>query len=675
MTDSTEKTTKVSDPASKEYDPDSPFYDITADSSSAYYFGPLADKAASGDEIRAGASFGTDVIFNLLGWGDTALNGFKDMFTQKMYEGQLDKAREGLDKNLDIRDPGQPPSTVWGNATHEQMQAAIAGNADPAAVGETSEEWVRVGNDLATHQRNLAKAINASTANWQGEGGDAAREHLAGVGKWLGSTANGATLTGRQQQIHSQTLNETQKQMAVNPPVPFNVRDANANLQTITDPQQYMSQLGKDLETFKKQQDGRDRAAQVMTQFDTTVGSAIATPAFPAPPKLPSAQASPRLRDGAGGGGGAGSPSHTLRDRMSPEGADGVQRPSPFNVDGTVAASVDGTPQGGPGGPGTVSPFNAPNGPSGGFPGGGGPGSSGPGSGPGSGGSFGGPGGGPFGGPGGSFPGGSGSSPVMPTIGGPNGTGGEAYHPTTSAPRPNMPKFDDGTHTSGYTPPTSPPTFQPPQLPPLPDSGGPRSGGAPFNPPNFPLPGGPNGIPGGGPGPVMPKIPPIGRTGGINGDITSRLGGPPSIPEGGPIKGGPLGGSPKLPSFGGGGGGVGGGSLGGGGVGGSGAGGGGLGGAGRATGSLGMGGAVGAGAMEAEGAAGRGAGSGAGKAGGAGGMGPMGGMGAGGAKGQGDEDKEHKIADYIESDDPSFFSPDEVVAPPVIGDWQNKDWK
>ncbi|MGW4832061.1 hypothetical protein ACWEOG_31050, partial [Amycolatopsis japonica] len=83
---------------------------------------------------------------------------------------------------------------------------------------------------------------------------------------------------------------------------------------------------------------------------------------------------------------------------------------------------------------------------------------------------------------------------------------------------------------------------------------------------------------------------------------------------------------------------------------------------------------VGAGALDAEAAAARAAASG-GKPGTPGGMGPMGGMAPGAGKGQGQDDKEHKVADYVESDDPSFFAADEVVAPPVIGDWKNKDWK
>jgi hypothetical protein len=201
-------------------------------------------------------------------------------------------------------------------------------------------------------------------------------------------------------------------------------------------------------------------------------------------------------------------------------------------------------------------------------------------------------------------------------------------------------------------------------IPNLPDGGGPRSGST-FTPPSIPpIPTGPTGL---GPGPVMPgsgKTPTIGRGGGINGDsISSRLGGPNPLPDGSSFKGSPLGG----------GGGTGGG-IGGGGSGAAGAGGAGAGGRMAGAGPLGGGGAVGAGAMDAEAAAARSATS--GKGGTPGAMGPMGGgMAPGGAKGQGDDDKEHKLADYLEPDDPSFFAPDDVVAPPVIGDWKNKDWK
>lgn len=656
MTDSAEQTTKVSDPGSPDYDPHSPFYDVTADSSSGYYVGPLADKAASGDEIRAGAGATTDLMYNLFGWPQDALPQFKDGLTQKLYEQQLKESRKGLEEDLELRAPGTPPSTMWGNATHEQMEAAISQDADSAIVAESSEEWIRIGNDLASHQRNLAQAIKDSTANWQGEGGDAAREHLAGVGRWLGSTANGATLAGRQQQIHSQTLNETQKQMAANPPVPFNVQEANANLQTITNPYQYMSQLGKDLETFRKQQDARERAAQVMTQFDTTIGSAITTPVFPAPPKLPSAQKAASPRMAGNGGGGAGSPAmRTLPN--APEGSDTPQRFSaPGLPEGNVAASPNGIPDGSAGGsPGSPAPFATPGGPGGGS-------------------AFGGLGSGGLGSGGPGSPGGFQSPPAFTM---PDGVSGEGNRPgSLGGPggpgTAGLPRIDDTTRSSGFTPPSNP-TPPLPNIPNLPDGGTTRTG-SPFTPP--PIPQIPNG-PAGGPGPVMPgsgKMPTIGRGGGINGDsISSRLGGPLPAPEGSSFKGGPLGGGPGGGPLGSGPGGSG---LSGSGPGGGSGGGGGAGAGGRTvgTGPLGGGSAVGAGAMDAEAAAARSAAS--GRSGAPGAMGPMGGgMGAGASRGQGDEDKEHKLADYLEPDDPSFFSADEVVAPPVIGDWKNKDWK
>lgn len=52
----------------------------------------------------------------------------------------------------------------------------------------------------------------------------------------------------------------------------------------------------------------------------------------------------------------------------------------------------------------------------------------------------------------------------------------------------------------------------------------------------------------------------------------------------------------------------------------------------------------------------------------AGGMPPV-----GGARQQ-EDDKEHRVAAYL-TDEDGIFSPEEVIAPPVIGDWSNKDWK
>ncbi|MBE1495275.1 hypothetical protein H4696_002375 [Amycolatopsis lexingtonensis] len=652
----------VSDPSSPDYNPRSPLYDVTADSSSKYYVGPLkTDNSPSGDEIREMATRQVDDEIRR-GWlGPVVDPVLRDKKIQELYQQHLDDAKHGLDEGLTMRENGGAPKTLWANATHEQMNEAITQDANPATVAETSEEWVRVGNDLGTHQKTLADAINASTSNWQGDAGDAVREHLAGVGKWLGATAQGATLAGRQQEIHSQALNETQRQMVANPPVQFDLQSTNQRLMSMTDPVQYAAAAGEAMQTYRAQTAARDHAAQIMTQYDETIGAAVATPRFPAPPKLPTATATRQMAGTpAGGGAGAGGAQPLLaRDRMDPALDPTASGRTPAELD---AAGLDGA--GGAGGSGAGgSGFSGA-----GIPGGGagseGSGFSGsgiPGGGSGSGIPGGGAGGSGFSGagiPAASGGGGAGFNPgSIPEIPGGSFSG-------SGIPGSSVPGFDDSTTSSGFSPSGIPSSggpggsgYTPPSIPSIPDTSGGGGttigrGGSPipgFTPPGIdPITGlptgtGPGGIPGGG------KTPTIGRLGGINGDsIASRLGG-----IGGGAGGGSLGGI-------GGGSGAGGGSGVGGGVRGTGAG------------SL-SGGAASGAAAEAEALAARNAAT-AGKPGAAGSPG-MGGMGAGAKGGKGDNDKEHKAADYLESDDPNFFAGEQVVAPPVIGDWKNQDWK
>ncbi|WP_370963724.1 hypothetical protein [Amycolatopsis sp. cg9] len=649
----------VSDPSSPDYDPRSPLYDVTADSSSKYYVGPLTtDKSPSGDEIREMATRQVDDEIRR-GWlGPVVDPVLRDKKIQELYQQHLDDAKHGLDEGLTMRENGGAPKTLWANATHEQMNEAITQDANPATVAETSEEWVRVGNDLGTHQKTLADAINASTSNWQGDAGDAVREHLAGVGKWLGATAQGATLAGRQQEIHSQALNETQRQMVANPPVQFDLQSTNQRLMSMTDPVQYAAAAGEAMQTYRAQTAARDHAAQIMTQYDETIGAAVATPRFPAPPKLPTATATRQLAGTPAGGAGAGGAQPLLaRTAMDP-----ALDPS---ASGRTPAGLDAAGLGGAGGPGG-SGSGIPGGGSG-IPGGGsgteGSGFSGSGI----------PGGGSGGGSGAGGSGFSGAG-IPAASGGGGGAGGSGFSGAgipeipggsfsgSGIPGSSVPGFDDSTTSSGFTPSgiggntgggPGGSSYTPPSIPNIPDTGGGGTtigrGGSPipgFTPPGIdPITGLPTGT-----GPGGAKLPTIGRGGGINGEsIASRLGGI-------------------------GGGGAGGGSLGGIGGGGAGAGGAGVGGGVRGTGagSLGGGAASGA-AAEAEALAARNAAT-AGKAGAAGSPG-MGGMGAGAKGGKGDNDKEHKAADYLESDDPNFFAGEQVVAPPVIGDWKNQDWK
>ncbi|MFJ7213834.1 hypothetical protein [Amycolatopsis sp. NPDC098790] len=659
----------VSDPSSPDYNPRSPLYDVTADSSSKYYVGPLkTDNTPSGDEIREMATQQIDDEIRA-GWLGPAVDPvLRDKKIQELYQQHLDNAKHGLDEGLTMRENGGAPKTLWANASHEQMNDAITQDANPATVAETSEEWVSVGNDLGTHQKTLGDAINASTSNWQGDAGDAVREHLAGVGKWLGATAQGATLAGRQQEIHSQALNETQRQMVANPPVQFDLQSTNQKLMAMTDPVQYAAAAGEAMQTYRAQTAARDHAAQIMTQYDETIGAAVATPRFPAPPKLPTATAQRQgTAMGAGGAGAGGAQPLMARTAMDPALDPTAAGRTPAGLD---AAGLDGA--GGAGGSGAGIP--------GGGSGAGGSGFSGsgiPGDGSGAGGSG-------FSGAGipggGSGAGGSGFSGAgIPAASGGGGAGGSGFSGAgipdipggsftgSGIPGSSVPGFDDSTTSSGFTPSgiggstggTGGTGYTPPSIPNIPDvsggGGGGIRGGSPipgFTPPGIdPITGLPTGTgPGGIPNSSIPgggKMPTIGRGGGINGEsIASRLGGI--------------------------GGGTGGGSLGG--IGGGGAGAGGVGGGVRGTGagSLGGGAASGA-AAEAEAAAARNAGL-AGKSGAAGSPG-MGGMGAAGRGGKKEDDKEHKSADYLESDDPNFFAGEQAVAPPVIGDWKNQDWK
>ncbi|MGV9365754.1 hypothetical protein [Amycolatopsis sp. NPDC003731] len=644
----------VSDPSSPDYDPRSPLYDVTADSSSKYYVGPLTtDKSPSGDEIREMATKQIDDEIRA-GWlGPVVDPVLRDKKIQELYQQHLNDAKHGLDEGLTMRENGGAPRTLWNNASHEQMNEAITQDANPATVAETSEEWVRVGNDLGTHQKTLADAINASTNNWQGDAGDAVREHLAGVGKWLGATAQGATLAGRQQEIHSQALNETQRQMVANPPVQFDLQSTNQRLMSMTDPIQYAAAAGEAMQTYRAQQAARDHAAQIMTQYDETIGAAVATPRFPAPPKLPTATATRQnvvARGGAGAGGdvqpllagsrrlpdAAGTPADVNAAGLGAGGAAGAGIPGDGSGAGGSGFSGSGIP--GAGGDGSGNSGS-------GIPGGGGSGFSGAGI--------------PGGGSGAGGSGGAGFTP--PNFEAPNGPGGGNFS-GAGIPGSSLPHFDDSTTSSGFTPSGIPggggagggSGFTPPSIPNIPDvSGGGgtvRGGGSipGFTPPGIdPLTGLPTGT-GGLNTPGGAKMPTIGRGGGINGEsIASRLGG---IPGGGGGGGGSLGG------------------IGGSGAGGSGAGGAGL----RGAGNL-SGGAASGAAAEAEAAAARNAMSGRGAAGAAGSPG-MGGMGAG-RGGKKEDDKEHKAADYLESDDPNFFAGEQAVAPPVIGDWKNQDWK
>lgn len=634
-----DKVRAVSDPTSPDYDPDSPHYDVTADSSSPFYVGPIENTALSGDQIRDLVTMFANPLTAELSERD------RDAIIQKMYSDTLVNARDGLDEGLELRPRDEPPRTLWENASHEYMDVIINTDADSAAIAETSEEWVRLGNELALHQRAIAEAIEDSMGNWSGEGGDAAREHLAEVARWLGRTAQGSVLTGRQQQIHSQTLNETQKQMAANPPVHFSLEEANATLQQITEPVQYAQAASQVIATMEAQRAARDQAARLMKQFDDTIGAAVDMPYFTPPPKL-----------AAGGGsaasGGSAPLSGRRMDAMRAETEPHLQARKLGTVDGADVGLSDRSSTALADGNGVGLPDNAVTG----FD----PATSGS----------------------GDF--GPGSTPAMPAALAFDGPAGGSMPGVSGQQTPGHytpPKLEVPEIPSGGTIPGAPLSTGGglPGVPDLPEYELPDQSGttiSSYTPPE---------IQQSGTGRVVPGMP---MSSHLPGDsLNQRFG-----PGAGPYPGGPPGTIPPLgpttasspsqkPGGFGGGGGVGGIGVGGVGVGG-GVGGGAPGGV--PGGGAGGGGAAGGGAPGQHSAAMRGPGTAADAAmraaqqaqgqGVRGGAMPMaGGMPAGGARQQ-EDDKEHRVAAYL-TDEDGIFSPEEVIAPPVIGDWSNKDWK
>ncbi|MFD2399389.1 hypothetical protein ACFSVJ_25135 [Prauserella oleivorans] len=165
MSTPAELTRAVSDPTSERYDPESPHYDVTVDPSSPFYVGPIEDHARSGDDIRAEV---TAHVQEALGVSELTEKQ-RDAIIQTLYTANIWREESGLDQGLELRQPGAAPRTVWHNASHEQMIDTLTSNADSAAVAETSEEWIRLGNELTLHQRAIADAIDDSMGDWQGE--------------------------------------------------------------------------------------------------------------------------------------------------------------------------------------------------------------------------------------------------------------------------------------------------------------------------------------------------------------------------------------------------------------------------------------------------------------------------------------------------------------------------
>ncbi|WP_410606562.1 hypothetical protein [Amycolatopsis sp. lyj-109] len=280
--------------------------------------------------------------------------GWHEDFRRRLLRPPAPAAAPAPAAGLELRPATGVPVTVWENVPHEQMMTEVTTNANPSAVAESAQEWLRIGEELQQHERALTRAIEESRTDWQGAGGDAARRHLTAVARWLGSTARGALLAGRQQQVHAQALEEVRRRMAANPPVAFSAETANARLQSITDPVEYARQLADDTRVRQAQEAAHAEAARIMTEFDRALAQAVVTPFFAAPPELPGVPVRSGLAPGADAAAGApGRPVERL----------GAVSPVPAAGPGVETLVTSGVPAPGATGVGGVQPVPAGAGP------------------------------------------------------------------------------------------------------------------------------------------------------------------------------------------------------------------------------------------------------------------------------------------------------------------------
>jgi hypothetical protein len=276
---------------------------------------------------------------------------------------------------------------------HSSLKDMVTQDADPGGVGTAGDQWINAGNAMVQFQDEVRTAINSSEADWQGAAGNRARGFMADVGNWVGTAGTQAQLAGTQTNRAGMSLQTARDTMPEE--VPY---DAEKWINDYNDafwPWDKAKISKEAWAQYDASQEAHQRAAEVVSVYDSNLGAASTMPAFGEPPNM------------------AGDP------------GENPPKPPPGHVGPLPPGSVGPTGPGGTGG-GTGSGVPLPGG---GGPGGGPnpPGGGGPGSPPRPGGGTNPPGGGGF--PGGGLPGGTnpgGAGPGRPGGGGtgPGGSGG-----------------------------------------------------------------------------------------------------------------------------------------------------------------------------------------------------------------------------------------------------------
>ncbi|MCE7005419.1 hypothetical protein LWC34_21680 [Kibdelosporangium philippinense] len=189
----------------------------------------------------------------------------------------------------DTRQAPMPQGVLYENVDHPTLKAMVTENVDPDQVGVLASGWQEAGAKLTQFQDDVAGAINSSRDDWQGAAGEAAREFMINVGRWIGDAGRGAELAGTQAAKQSEALAAAKNAMP--DPVKFDVDAANAELRQITDPVTWISRYADHMKAYAAQQAAQQRAAEVVTTYDAALAESGTMPAFAPPPAMSGAGA------------------------------------------------------------------------------------------------------------------------------------------------------------------------------------------------------------------------------------------------------------------------------------------------------------------------------------------------------------------------------------------------
>jgi hypothetical protein len=184
----------------------------------------------------------------------------------------------------DTREAPMPAGVLYENVDHPTLKAMVTEDVDPDQVGSIASTWQQAGSRLTQFQDDVTGAINTSRSEWQGAAGEAARQFMADVGRWIGDAGRGAQLAGNQATKQSEALAAARNAMPE--PVAFDVDAANAELRQITDPVRLISRYAEHMKAYAAQQSAQRRAAEVVTAYDNALADSGTMPAFAPPPAM-----------------------------------------------------------------------------------------------------------------------------------------------------------------------------------------------------------------------------------------------------------------------------------------------------------------------------------------------------------------------------------------------------